>query len=270
MSVLSVATLPESFARHLRTARDLAEAHRRTPEEEVFPTTCPGFDRLLDGGLRRGEMVELVGGRSSGRFSLVLKALASATAVGEVAALVDLGDGFDPQAAETAGVHLDRLLWVRPRTTKEALLSAEAILSCGIPLLVLDLGLPPIPGGRGAEAAWLRLQRRAFGHRAALLVASPYRATGTAPRTVLRAREVRPQWHGQHVTTPLLTGLDTRLERVKQRHVSGDVSPEKLVLQHGDVVGRPSVVETTAPEDSTVVDFDRHRRGMTTRRKAVV
>lgn len=272
---MTAIALPAPFARHLRTARELVDERRRAPEEETFTTACAPFDHLLEGGLKRGEMVELVGGRSSGRSSLGLLALASATQVGEAAALVDLGDSFDPQAAVAAGVNLERLLWVRPRRTKEALLSAEAILDCGIPLLVLDLGLPPIPGGRGAEAFWLRLQRRALARRAALLVSTPYRATGTAPRTVLRARELRPRWHGRGLAPRLLAGMDTRLERVKQRHLRGDVHPEDLTLRHAEFVAsvtksqdlggdpsKPSVGPGGTEQDGLkpVVEFATHRR----------
>ncbi len=111
--------------------------------------------------MRRGALVELVGPTSSGRFSLVLGALAAATGRAEPAALVDLGDGLDPRAAEAAGIELARLLWVRPRHLREALIATETILGAGLPLVVLDLGLPPIPGGRGNEAFWLRLARTA-------------------------------------------------------------------------------------------------------------
>jgi hypothetical protein len=278
--IMPAIAIPAAFAHHIRTAREMVDERRRAPEEEYFATACPAFDRLLEGGLQRGEMVELVGGRSSGRFSLVLMALAAATQVGEAAALVDLGDGFDPQAATAMGVDMERLLWVRPRRTKEALLSAEAILDCGIPLLVLDLGMPPIPGGRGAEAFWLRLQRRALARRAALLVTTPYRATGTAPRTVLRAQEVGPRWHGRGLTPRLLAGLDTRLERVKQRHVRGDVHPEGLALHHPELVSAtPSDIVSQHspkqhdpkqhnPEQSLApgADFINHRQRLAPRR----
>ncbi len=83
--------------------------------EDLASTAWPALDRLLCGGLRRGALVELVGPTSSGRFSLVLGALAAATRRAEPAALVDLGDGLEPRLAEAAGIELDRLLWVRPR-----------------------------------------------------------------------------------------------------------------------------------------------------------
>ncbi len=149
------------FARQLRTGRQLLEIRKDQPADQLAPTAWPALDRLLCGGLRRGALVELVGPTSSGRFSLVLGALAAATARAEPAALVDLGDGLDPRLAEEAGIDLERLLWVRPRHLREALLATETILAAGLPLVALDLGLPPIPGGRGAEAGWLRLARTA-------------------------------------------------------------------------------------------------------------
>ncbi len=209
--------LPATVASKLRTARELAEDLQRTEEDRVFATACPAFDRLLAGGLQRGCMVELVGRRSSGRFALVHSVLAAVTGSGETAALVDLGDGFDPQAAVTAGVDLERLLWARPRHLKQVLASTEAILQSGMPLVVIDLGMPPIPGGRGAEASWLRLARAAQGHQAALLISSPYRASGTAAQMVLEARTARARWLGYGSSPRLLQGVSSRLNLVKSR-----------------------------------------------------
>jgi hypothetical protein len=75
---------------------------------------------LLGGGFPRGGLSEIAGPPSSGRTSLALALLAAATARGEVAALVDAADAFDPPSAEAAGVALARLLWVRPPGLTEA------------------------------------------------------------------------------------------------------------------------------------------------------
>src|SRR5207247_4341682 len=65
------------------------------------------------GGFPRGQLSELVGPRSSGRTSLLLRLLAAATARGELVALVDALDMLDVESAAAAGIDLDRLLWVR-------------------------------------------------------------------------------------------------------------------------------------------------------------
>lgn len=189
---------------------------------DVFATRLADVDRLLGGGICRGQTIELVGPRSSGRFSLVLELLTGATGSGESAALVDLGDHFDPQAAARAGVDLERLLWARPKRLKQALGSAEILIGGGFPLVVIDLGLPPVPGGRGKESAWLRLRRMAESHQAALLIASPYRAGGTAPQKILdlgsRTSPVRALWAQAAPRSPrLLDGLSARLELTKSR-----------------------------------------------------
>ncbi len=207
--------LPAPFARQIRTARELVDERRRTPEETRLATASTGFDRLLEGGLERGSMVELIGRRSSGRFSLVLTTLAAVTRTGEAAALIDLGDALDPQAAAAAGVDLERLLWVRPRHIKEVLASTEVILTSGIPLIIIDIGMPPVPGGRGNEASWLRLARSARAHRAALLISSPYRMSGTAARSVLEARSSRTTWTGRGRSPRLLRGVAANLELIK-------------------------------------------------------
>jgi hypothetical protein len=215
--------LPDDLSRQLVRAADLAG--RAAPRQGALPTAVLPLDRLLAGGLPRGALVEVVGARSSGRFSLALSVLAAATGAGEAAALVDLGDHFDPQAAAAFGADLARLLWVRPRTLKEALLSAETLLSAGLPLVVLDLGLATsrISLARRArhDFAFLRLSRAAGAHGAALLVLSPFRVAGPAAEAVLAASAPHPGWSralsGGRAAAPLLLGLSSRLFLEKLR-----------------------------------------------------
>ncbi|HEY6304518.1 MAG TPA: hypothetical protein VIX14_15785 [Terriglobales bacterium] len=72
----------------------------------------PQLDSLT-GGLARGCLTEICGTASSGRTSVLLFALAHATQRGEVCALVDVSDAFDPASAVAAGIVMSRLLWVR-------------------------------------------------------------------------------------------------------------------------------------------------------------
>ncbi|HYH00313.1 MAG TPA: hypothetical protein VD837_14360 [Terriglobales bacterium] len=67
----------------------------------------------LTGGLPRGSLTEICGPASSGRTSLALAALGETTARGELCALVDTADSFDPHSAAAARIDLDRLLWIR-------------------------------------------------------------------------------------------------------------------------------------------------------------
>src|SRR6202795_4621055 len=79
---------------------------------EMVSSGIPQLDSLT-GGLARGCLTEICGTASSGRTSVLLLALACATQRGEVCALVDASDAFDPASAAAAGMEMSRLLWVR-------------------------------------------------------------------------------------------------------------------------------------------------------------
>ena len=209
-------SLPRHLRDHLDSGREWVQKRAAAPLASPFPTAT-ALDQLLIGGLPQGQLVELIGYRSSGRFSTILSSLATATSAGEAAAFVDLGDAFDPQLAVAAGVDLERLLWARPGHLKQALISAEVLLAGGFPLVVVDLGNPPVPGGRGVEASWLRLAKAAHNHQAALLVSSPYRVSGTAAAGVVKADPGRALWSGSVLGPRLLVGLSSRLTLQKLR-----------------------------------------------------
>jgi recombination protein RecA len=82
------------------------------PAPEMVSSGIPQLDSLT-GGLARGCLTEICGSAASGRTSLLLCALARATQRGEVCALVDASDAFDPASAAAAGMEMSRLLWVR-------------------------------------------------------------------------------------------------------------------------------------------------------------
>ncbi len=234
---------PGEPARGLTSAAELLERARAAPAGSTLLTAVPALEGLLPGGLPRGEVVEICSfsggfstypggfsippgppervppGRvlySTGRFSLALSLLAAATSAGEAAALVDLGDHFDPQAAEAAGASLPRLLWLRPRTLRQALLAAETAVTAGVPFVLLDLGLAAFRISLRERArhdfAFLRLSRAARAHDTALVVLSPRRTTGAAARVVLAASGARPAWsRPRAASVPLLLGLAARL-----------------------------------------------------------
>ena len=195
--------------RGLITGTELIEALERRRRNQVVPTTLEAIDRLLDGGLARGKMTEIAG--RGARLSVAVAALASATSTGEAAAFIDLADCFDPQLGESAGIDLHRMLWVRPKTLKQAVSAAEMVIATGFQLVIVDAGLPPLRG-RVADAAWVRLARAAEAHGTALLVSTPYPLTGTTSEAMLRAEPSRGRWRGG-----LLTGVETTLRLEKHR-----------------------------------------------------
>jgi hypothetical protein len=89
------------------------------PAPEMVSSGIATLDALA-GGLPRGCLTEICGPASSGRTTLLLAALAAATRRGEFCAVVDASDALDPYSVASAGVDLDRLLWVRCRENRKA------------------------------------------------------------------------------------------------------------------------------------------------------
>ena len=176
------------------------------PAPEMASSGIAALDSLT-GGLPRGCLTEICGPASSGRTSVMLAALAAATRRGEFCALLDGSDTLDPKSAATAGIALDRFLWVRcgedstkrysggektdvapdalvrgraSRRTSDAfehrleqLLRATDLLleSGGFGLIVLDLAdLPPQSARRIPLTTWFRF-RRAVEHKPTILLA---------------------------------------------------------------------------------------------------
>lgn len=96
---------------------------------------------LFPDGLTRGAIVEINGGRSSGRTACLLHVLAAATQRGEICAVVDTHNQFDPASAEVAGVSLSRLAWVRCSGRVEHAIRATDLLlhAGGFGVVHLDL-----------------------------------------------------------------------------------------------------------------------------------
>jgi len=207
--------LPPTLAAQISSGSELIRTLARERRDEPILTRIPALDTLA-GGLQRGKVLELYGRRSSGRFAMVIAALAAATSTGEAAALIDLGDHLDPQHAQAAGADLSRMLWVRPHTTKQALAATEIVIATGFALVVLDLGLQ-LRGRRADEIAWVRLARAAEAHGAALVVSSPFHLGGTIPEAVLAAGDVRANWQGTGRTPRLLLGISSRITLEKHR-----------------------------------------------------
>jgi len=118
----------------------------------VMPTGMAEIDRRLDGGLPRGQLSEIVGPRSSGRFTVLVSMIAAATRRGEAVALVDPLDMFDPVSASATGIDFARLLWVRGEATS----SARVSLSC-------EYGTLQKAVDRAVKALNLVLQAGGFG-----------------------------------------------------------------------------------------------------------
>lgn len=106
----------------------------------ALPSKLEAIDKAL-GGWPRGRISEIIGDISSGRTTLLHRVLAEAGAGGEICAVVDAMDAFDPATAELHGVALHRLVWVRCGGNLEHAMHATDLLlhSGGLGVVAIDL-----------------------------------------------------------------------------------------------------------------------------------
>jgi hypothetical protein len=208
---------PEAVAKLLR---DLGPQLRRgvlpgpgpAPSQSALASGVPALDRLLGGGFPGGRLSEVAGPPSSGRTSLALALLARATRAGELCALVDAADAFDPASADAAGADLERILWVRAPRLREALRATERLLDArGFALVLLDLAVAEL---RIAPAAGPRLARLAAGTGTALVALSLTRCFGTSAEVALELTATCARFEG---TPALLEELEIEVALVRHR-----------------------------------------------------
>jgi hypothetical protein len=194
----------------------------------------PQLDARLGGGLPRGQVSEVVGPRSSGRTTVMNAALAAATRRGELTALVDPLDTFDPESAASFGVALDRLLWLRgegttmgtmgrqeqdklDRVLDRALKALNLVLQAGgFDLVILDLAeVPALAIRRFPFTTWFRLQRVIEHGRTVCLLLGPSPIARSAEGLSLQLAPARQhRWE-----KGLFVGLNIEAQIVRARHV---------------------------------------------------
>lgn len=228
----------------LQSGVALRDSGENPDAPQRHPSGLDVIDELLGGGFPRGDLSEITGPASSGRTSLLFALLAQTTTggghhPGELAAVVDPSDAFDPPSAQAAGIDLRRVLWARVGAWREAMRCTERLLETeGLPFVILDLapstptsarppGEPEIPA-----SAWTRLARRAATTRTALVVLSHQRQAGSEARIVLELQPTRPLFGG---VPRLLEEIETRAVLVRHR---GGASGGSTLVRMGSPPGK--------------------------------
>jgi hypothetical protein len=187
--------------------------HELTRKDHRIPCGLRPLDNLIQGGIVRGRISEIVAEPGAGKTSLAAAFAANVTRR-EAAAWIDTADHFDSGSIAAAGVELTRLLWVSshrpvalnrtirrtpvrmptPQTVRlpaiaAGLKAAEWILAAGgFGLLILDFDgiATQLP-----QSAAFRLARAAERSGAGVLVLAPRRMCGTFAVLTLTLRRER-------------------------------------------------------------------------------
>jgi hypothetical protein len=141
-------------------------------------------------------LTEIFGPACSGRTSILQAALAVRTQAGEACALVDATDAFDPAGAQSAGVFLPRLLWVRCQGVDPGLRSLDWLLhSGGFGLVALDLGdISPKLARQVQLNVWFRMRRAVEDTSTVFVVLSQQSNAKSCASLVLRVEKEADSW----------------------------------------------------------------------------
>lgn len=173
-------------------------ASRLQEEQRHFDEVVLGFSELA---FTRGSLIEVSGGAASGKTAIALSLLAKLTTEGEVCAVVDSGNGFNPGSAETSGVVLENLLWVRcGDDIEKAFMAADHLIQAkGFGAIWLNLGGLPLQKLRMVpKTYWYRYRTRIKETPTLLFVTANEPVTGSASQQAFTfSRKDRAKWSGK-------------------------------------------------------------------------
>ena len=246
MPASSLSSLRSSIEAHLRGKIASPFSFRDRHSFDLVSTGVPQMDALF-GGLPRGAITELCGPPCSGRTSLLLSALASRTSEGEVCALVDARDSFDPLTAASAGIALHKLLWVRCQNIDQALQAADLLIQAGgFGIVAVDLGGVPDKTVRQVPLnAWFRFRRAVEDTPTILLLLEQQPSAKTCASLVLQLETKQAHW-----TSPVAQAL---------MPVPTESAPPKLSLPvPAEAPSRASSVHPAYPFAQLLAGFSVH------------
>ena len=209
-------------------------------EDRVAASGWPALDDPLGGGMRRGHLSEIVGERSAGCTTLWLAMAAAATARGEVVALIDTHDRFDPVSAEAAGVDLTRLLWVRESGHADRALKAMNLVlqAGGFGLVAFDLSDVRGPALRQfPHTTWMRIARIVEGSlTVAMLIGAEHIARSPGGATIVLERgsaRAVVEWAGSNPRNRRLQGLTIKPRVISVRTIGAAAGTPRVRTSAG-------------------------------------
>lgn len=106
---------------------------------ERMPTGSPLLDKILGGGIPRGQITEIYGPEAGGKTTLCYSIMGQAQHRGEEVVFIDAEGGYNPEWAAKFGVDFDNLRYVAPDSGDKALETVRAFVEHkGADLIVID------------------------------------------------------------------------------------------------------------------------------------
>lgn len=179
---------------HLALVKSLShlQQEQRHSDEILLETAGLAFTR--------GTVVEIAGGPGSGKTSLSLSLLTKLTTAGEICAVVDSSNSFDPCSAVLAGVELENLLWVKcGGDIERSFMAADYMVQAkGFGAIWLNLnGLSNQKLKMVPKTYWFRYRNRIKETPTLLLVTAEEPVTGSASHQSFIFEREEAKWSGK-------------------------------------------------------------------------
>ncbi|MGD9564208.1 MAG: hypothetical protein AB7F88_15055 [Pyrinomonadaceae bacterium] len=183
---------------------------------------------------KRGSLAEFAGGPSTGKTSIMLSLLSKLTRAGEICAVVDSANGFDPCSAVTSGVEIENLLWVRcSGSIEKAFMSADYLVQAkGFGAVWLNLnGLPKRQLQAVPKTYWYRYRTRIKETPTLFLVTAEEPVAGSAAQHAFTFSREQVKWSGSG-RFKLLKEFSLDLHSRKEFY--GKKLPARIEFDHRD------------------------------------
>lgn len=215
---------------HLSLVKPLSHLHEERKHSDEIILESYGL------AFTRGSLIEAAGATSSGKTAIALSLLAKLTSAGEICAVVDSGNGFDPRSAVLAGIVLENLLWVRcDGDLENAFMAADHLVQAkGFGAVWLNLcSLPPGKLRFVPKTYWYRYRTRIKETPTMLFVTTEEPLTGSASRHSFEVSRVKKaKWSGGG-RFKLLRELHIRIHSRKEFY--GRPLQARVAADYGDV-----------------------------------
>jgi hypothetical protein len=243
---------PDPFRDPRSYAACVFRGHELTPKHCRLSSGIAALDAIIDGGIVRGRISEIVGPVGSGRTTLAARFVSAATRAGEVVAWLEGARGFAPGDIAAASVDLARVLWAsvddhrrlamdfsgrfRRYRYPQVFKAAEMVLRAGgFGLVVIDAAVgAPLPPSMA-----LRLAREAERSGAAVMVVAPHRICGTFAALSLKLARNEASFHRLAPSSPaLFDGLVIRVSTIRNK--LGRTGASAIICASLDPAAAPS------------------------------
>lgn len=176
---------------HLSLVKSLSRLREEQKHSDEVLLESAGF------ALTRGTLAEFAG--ASGKTGLLLSLLSKLTRDGEICAVVDSANSFDPYSAVLGGVELENLLWVKcGGNIEHAFMAADYLVQAkGFGAVWLNLnGIPRHQLKQVPRTFWYRYRNRIKETPTLLLVTAEEPITGSASQNAFVLSRERTVWSG--------------------------------------------------------------------------